>query len=438
MEAKVGVSSTVETTSGLGRKLSVTVAPDRVEDGMKKAFSALNRKIRLKGFRQGKVPRAVLEREYGSDVARDVVSELVEETCGEVIEANRLDVVVAPRLLKQELQPDKTLVYEAEVEIRPEFALASYTGIEVERRIVRVEDDHIARALERLREQMSVLEADEDRINVEPGDIVVFDMYGFSGGEAVPGTSGRDIQLEVGSGRFPDEFEKQLVGVTRSIKTPITVPFAEDHQDQQLAGKTVRFDVTVKEIKRKVVPDLSDDFVKDLGWEGCDSLDDLRAKVRSDLEKRARSDADRAARGLLIDELVTANPFESPSALVDQTISRLAHDMGLHEVPEDKVEELREALKPRAVRQVAAGFILDAIAKAEEVEVSKEELEQVLRQQVMQAGDKADEVRKHYSRPAALIELHTGLVREKALEKAVELTTQRDVEVDESQVADRG
>ncbi len=438
MENVSSVSSTVEPTGALARKLSVSVAAERVDAELGKAFQSLAGRAKLKGFRKGKAPRAVLEREYGEEVRRDVVNGLIDSACGEAIESNQLDVVIAPRLLRHDLKQDGALEFEAEVEVRPEFSLGPYKKFEVQRKIVRVEDAHVQAALEGLRERMAILETESDRVNVEPGDVVVFDMYGFHDGEAVAGASGEGIQLETGKGGFPEDFEKQLIGVTRAIKTPIVVQFADDHHEESVAGKTIRFDVTVREIKRKVLPDLGDEFAKDLGWEDCDSLDDLRRRVRKDLEGRAGRDADGRVRSEMIETLVDANEFEVPPTLIEQTISRLAYGMGLREVPQDKVEELRATLRPRAVRQVRAGFVMDAIASSEKLEVAKEELEQALREQIMRAGDRAEEVRKYYSDASALVELHTSLLREKALERVVELSTQRDVEVDESQVADKG
>ena len=437
MESVSNINSTVESTGALARKLLVSVPATRVGAELDKAFKSLAGRAKLKGFRKGKVPRAVLEREYGDEVRRDVVNGLIDSACGEAIESNRLDVVIQPRLLRHDLRQDGGLEFEAEVEVRPQFELGPYKSVEIERKILRVDDSHVAAAIDGLRERMAVLETEADRVNVEPGDVVLFDMYGFHEGEAVSGASGEGIQLEVGEGRFPEDFEKQLVGVTRAIKTPIVVKFEDNHHEESVAGKTIRFDVTVREIKRKIVPELSDEFVKDLGWDGCDSLEDLRKRVREDLEHRADHDADGRVRSEMIDKLVDANQFEVPPTLIDQTISRLAYGMGLREVPQDKVEELRTALRPRAVRQVRAGFVMDSIASEEKLEVSKEELEQALREQVIKAGDRAEEVRKYYSEPSALVELHTSLLREKALERVVELSTQRDVKVDESQVADK-
>ncbi len=432
----VDISSTVETSGALERKLKVNVSAEHVAAAMDKAYDKLGRSVKLKGFRKGKVPRSVLQREYGGEVERDVISTVMEEACGHAIEEHELDVVVRPRLLNHDFGPDKGLEFEAAIEVRPEFELGQYKELELDRKVVKVEKAHIDRAIESLRERMAVLETVEDRVNVEGGDILTIDMFGFVEGEAVKGASGEGIQVEVGAGRLPEKLEEGLVGVTRSIKTPILVPFPDDHPDPDIAGRTVRFDVTVREIKTKVLPAVDDDFVADLSWESCDTLADLEEKLRADIGEQFSRDADRRVRGGLLDRLVEAHEFEVPEALVEETIAGYAREMGLSELPEDKREEFRAALGPRATKQVKAGFVLDAVAQAEELEISKDLLRQRIQQEMAVAGERADDVRKYYSLPGAVAELRTRMVREKALDRVFELSTRRDVEVDESQVAD--
>ncbi len=239
------VEATVETTGPVARTIKVSVPQETVENELNDAYAKLNLKVQLKGFRKGKVPRRILEQTYGTEVMRDVLSDLIEKACGETIRLNEFDVVAAPRLLDHRYEQGSDLSFEAHLELRPQFELGKYSGLDGVRRVVRVEDSHVDKALASLRERGAVLETVEDRGDIEPGDIVVFDMYGFHEGEAVKGATGEAVQIEVGAGRFPEEFEKQLVGVTRAVKTPITVPFADDHPNEEMAGKTIRFEVTV-------------------------------------------------------------------------------------------------------------------------------------------------------------------------------------------------
>ncbi len=430
------IESTIEETGPIVRNLKVTVAGGRIAAEFDAAFQKLRSSVQLKGFRKGKVPRDILEKHYGEEVQRDVIGSTIESACAEVLREHEFDIVAPPRLLSHDYDEEKGLTFEVRVELRPEFELAEYKGLEGVRRTVRVEEHHVDAAIQALRERMAVLETEEDRVNVEPGDVVVFDMYGFSEGAPVAGTSGEGVQLELGAGRFPEEFEKQMVGVTRAIKTPITVSFPDDHGDENVAGKTVRFDVTVREIKKKVLPDLDEEFVNELGFEDCESMEDVRGRVRRDLQERASLDADRRMRGALIEGLVDAHHFDVPETLVEEAIHARLREIGAEEAPEDKMRELHDALEPGARKQVRAGFVLDAVVRAEDVEVSKEDVEERVRQQLAMAGPRADEVRKHYSTREAVGELAATVAREKAVTKVVELSTVSDVEIDETEVAD--
>ncbi len=431
------IESKVEVTGPVARTIKVSVAAAAVAAELDRSYANLKRKAQVKGFRKGKVPRPILEQHYGEEVLRDVISDLIEKACGEAVRENELNIVAPPRLLDHKYEAGQALEFAAGVELRPEFTLGQYRNLEAVRRVVRVEEQHVDKALVSLRERSAVLETVEDRVNVAPGDIVVFDMYGFHQDEAVKGASGQGIQLEVGSGRFPEDFEKQLVGVTRSIKTPINVSFAEDYANEEMAGKTIRFDVTVSEIKKKVLPDLDDDFVQELGIEGCDDLEQLRARVRQDLEARARSDADRELRQSLLEQISESHDFDLPESVVSSTVHDYVHEMGLEQAPEDKREEILKALEERARKQVKVGFVLDEIARKEEFEASREELEMRIRREMAAAGDQAEKVRQYYSQPSAIADLRTSILREKAVAKVMEEASVRDEEIDESEVAAR-
>jgi trigger factor len=433
------VESSIELESPVVRTLKVSVGADRCRQAIDKAFAELGRKAHLKGFRKGKVPRKVLEQHYGESVQRDVVSDLIEEVAGELIREHDLDVVAAPRLLSQGYDSTAGLSFELQLETRPEFDLPEYKDRTATMEIVRVADEDVAAAVESLRERMAMLVTVEDRREVVEGDVVTFDMYGFDeAGEAVQGTSGQGVQLEVGGGRFPEDFEKGLAGCRIKEKSSVSVAFAEDHADEDLRGRTVRFDVTVTEIKRKVLPELDDEFAAELGVEGCDTLEALQARVREDLQARARSDAERGMRDALIGALVEELEFDVPSSLVESSLHSYLHELGAAHGPEDKVAELEEALRPQAVKQVRARFLLDAIARAEQIDVAREEIEERVRRQLAGAGKDAERVREHYSRPGAVADLAASLAREKAVAKVVESARITEREMDRSEVADRG
>lgn len=432
------IQSTIEETGPIGRTLKVSVSPEHVRGCFDKAYRKLQGRAHLKGFRKGKAPRPMLEQAYGAEIERDVLNELIEEGCAKTIREHELDIVTAPRLTKHEYAGEG-LSFEAVVDVRPDVKLGQYKGLAAEKLVARVEDSQVDAALESLRGRMAVLRVEEERTTVEQGDIVVFTMFGFDGDEAVPGTAGEGLMLEVGSGRFPEDFERQLVGVRLGEKAPITVSFSEEHGDENVRGKTIRFDVTVTEIKVKVLPPLDDDLASEAGVEGVETLEALREKIREDLRARAEREAERRVQNALIGQLVQAHEFEVPSVLLHETIHGYMHEMGA-EVAHDSEEsqKLHEALAPRAVAELRAGFILDAIAAAEELDVTREELENRVRAHLASAGRRVEEVRRHYSQPGAIADLRRNMLREKAAEKVFETASVQEREVEESKVADRG
>jgi trigger factor len=426
---------TIREEGPVKRRLEIRVPATRVSKETDDAYRRLGGRVQIPGFRRGKVPRRVLEERYADDVRTDVVRHLVEETCAEAVRENALAVVASPEVVEHGLTDEGILRYVAVVEIRPFFELGEYKGLAVTRKIDRVEDSHVDAMTDRLRERLAVLSTEEDRVNVAAGDVIEFDMSATADGLPLEKASGTGIKMEVGAGRFPEEFEKGIVGVTRGIETPIDVNFPADHGDPELAGRLVRFAVAVRVIRNKVLPSVDDDFVKDLGWEGCETVDQLRAKIRSDLEAHAVREADQRMRGELLGRLVEGHPFDVPESLVNRQMGATLRDMGISEIPEDKVDEIRAKLEPSAARQVRARFILEAIAKAEALDVTREELEQEVRRQLLAAGADAEKLRQYYSGAGAVAGLRMDMLREKALARLAELATHRDEFIEESRVA---
>ncbi|HYC57688.1 MAG TPA: trigger factor [Candidatus Binatia bacterium] len=430
------IRSTVEESGPAARTLKVSVSPQHVRGRFDRAYQRLQSRAQLKGFRKGKAPRPMLEKVYGEEVEREVLNELLEEACAASIREHSLDIVSMPRVLKHEYEGEGGLSFEAAVDVRPDVKLGRYQGLPADLLVAAVGEDKVDEQLERLRERMAVLQTEAERDTVAFGDVVVFDMFGFEGEEPVAGTSGEDIVLDVGANRFPPDFEKQLPGVRRGERTSIVVTFPEEHGDEKLRGRTIRFEVTVKEIKTKILPPVDDSLAIEAGIEGVESLDALRDRIRQDLRDRARREGQRQMQNELIGRLVDAHEFELPKALLHQTIHGYMHELGVEAHGSEQSEELHKALEPRARQELKATFILDAIAAAEGVEVSQEEMEQRVRAQLAQAGRRAEEVRRHYSRPGAVADLRQTLMREKAAQKVFESAVVQEREVEDSQVAD--
>ena len=429
------ISSSVKKKDSVTRNLSVSVAPEEVAAERKRAYGRIRSKVEIKGFRKGKAPDSVLAERFGDEVDEDVVRALVERACRTALDEQGLEPVVTPRVTSHELDEERGLSFEAQVEIRPEFKLRKYKGLKGVRRVVTVTDEQVAKFLGSLRERAATLETEEGRVNVETGDVVRIDLVALVDGMPVDKASGEGVQLEVGAGQFPEEFDKQIVGVTRGIETPILVRFADDHGDPDLAGQMVRFNTTVRAIMRKVLPSLDDDLPGELGIDDCPSLDELRAKLREELESRSSADADRHFRDTLLEQLVDKHSFDVPGGLVEARIMTRLRSMGLREISRDKFDELKSTLEPAAEKDVRASLLLDAIVGAENIEVEAEELERAVTAQVQAAGEGAEQMRRYFEEPGARTDLEVAMQREKALALVAEQAKRTDEEVSESQVA---
>lgn len=432
----------VEETGPVARGLKVSVAPERVRTELDRAFSKLGRDVQLRGFRKGKVPRTILEQRFGDEVRQDVFGGLIEEACGEAVRSHKLELAVAPRLETHNYEAGQGLDFEARLELRPVVELGEYRNLEGVRKIARVPDEEVDKAIESLRERLAIVQAEETRTTVEKGDVLTVDMYGFDGDDPVAGTDREGVQIEVGANRFPEEFEAQLVGAVVGEKTAVKVDFEAEHSNPDLAGKNIRFDVTVRELKVKILPDVDEDFVRELGLDEGQTVDDLRARILEDLQGRALSEADRRLRDDLLGGLMGGYDFELPESLVKEAVHDRLHELGIAHADEDSLpaerrEEIETAVTRQAETQIRAGFVLDAIASSEELDTDKAELEDRIRTQIMSAGDRADEVRKHYSEASAISNLRVQILREKAVEKLVELSSVRDEEVDANDVAEQ-
>jgi trigger factor len=330
-----------------------------------RTYASVGRDARIRGFRQGRVPRAVLERMFGEQIRREVLTRLVEHSFHHAIEAERLDVVGAPRSTPTGT-PGESFKYSATVDIRPDItageppASSGAPGARGRR---------LRRRRGRPSRERRAAPSDRDRFVVEAGDVVAINVgTQLEGGEP---QRREGALVEAGSGSFPLALEGQLVGHNKGAHVAIDVPYPADYGNAALAGKTVQFDVEIVDLKRKELPPLDDDFARDHGR--ADSLADLRARVRADLEAQASARADAAVQDALLEQLIARHEFDVPPSLVGGRCDALlsAFDMRIPEGPEGEqlVERLRVDVRPRAERDVRVDLLLDAIAAARGVTI---------------------------------------------------------------------
>jgi trigger factor len=410
---------TVEELGPSRKRLQVEIEASAVSAEIDRAFALVGRQARLPGFRPGKAPRRVLERMFGDQVRREVLGRLVEESFHHAIHEHQLAVVGSPEIDADVLTPGEALKYTATVDVRPEIQLNEAGGFDVVRPSTGVSEADVDRVIESLRESVAQLRPITDRHVVESGDVVTLDLSSqLEGGEPV---KREGVLVEAGSGSFPQALERQLVGQHRGAHLTLDVPYPADYQNPSLAGRPVKFEVDVLDLRAKELPPLDDDFARDHGR--SETLEELRGRVRADLERQARERADGAVREAIIDQLLARHPFEVPASLVERRCEAMLASLDVRLPPgteeTEAMAKLREQLRPRAERDVRADLVLDALAERDGLVPDDDAISQEITALAEQEQQSPERVRALYERPEARSALRVRLGRQRALEKLV-------------------
>jgi len=367
----------VEELSATKRKLRVQIPPSTVKETVDEVYRDLRRRVKLKGFRPGKVPIEVLKRLYREQAHREAISQLIEKTYPEAISRKSLEPVSAPQIEPGDFSPEKSFTYTALLEVKPPVDLKRYKGLEVKvGKKGRVTDKEVREEIERLRNLYGRLKTAEGRKRVKKGDWVLLDFEGFLDGRPIKDSRAENYLLEVGSGTMVPGFEEALIGMEVGKEGEFRVTFPQDHPRRDLAGREVLFRAKVKEIREKILPELDDEFAKDLG---VTDVKALRKKVREELERRKEEDYRRRVREALLDELISSNPMEVPSSLL-QGRAQAIYERWKREEGGDTDERAWEACMKAAERDIKTAFLLEEIARREGIEVKEEEVEERLKE----------------------------------------------------------
>ena len=257
---------TVDEVGGLTKKLKIVLPREEVSRELDAGFKKIKNEANIKGFRRGKVPRHILEKTYGQQIRAEVAEKLIQDTYFDAVEKEKLDVVAHPEIKAPVFEDDGTFSYEAEVDTRPQFELNEYKGLEIEKEKVSVTEEEIDTEVERLRKETAPLRNVVDR-GAQKGDIAIVDFDGFHDGEQMKEVHGENVNVDIGAGRHGEEFENRIIDMKKGEETSFEVDFTGDAPNPVLAGKKVEFRVTVNDLKERVLPDLDDEFAKDVGEE---------------------------------------------------------------------------------------------------------------------------------------------------------------------------
>ncbi|TFH28522.1 MAG: trigger factor, partial [Myxococcales bacterium] len=312
----------METVDAVRRRLEVELPADEVIAEMDRAYDQLRRKANVRGFRQGRAPRSVLERMYGDQICADVFGDLIRRSFVDAIKEQEIEPVGEPEILTESAEPGAPLRYSANVEVKPNVVVEAYSGLEVERHLKAVTEADVAQFLESLRESCARLLPLTERTRVAAGDIATVDYDARIADRSVG--HGHDRMMEAG-GDDSCSLAQCLVGLERCVDATAAIDYPADYSSQELAGQHVSFRIRVKAIATKELPELNDEFAKEQS--GSDTVEELRDRVRKQLEASAEQEADAGVRSALIDRLVQGNEFEVPGAMVERRTVALADEV---------------------------------------------------------------------------------------------------------------
>jgi len=411
----------VEDVSQLTKKMTITLPEAQVVQELESAYKKLNSEVSLKGFRKGKVPRQVLEKNYRPKVEYDVAEKLIQGTYFDALEKSKIDAVVHPDIREQKFAENGTFVYTAEVDVRPQFELAEYKGVEIEQTALEVTDEEISQELEVLRKQMAPLQSVENRA-IEKGHMAVVDFQGYHNGNPIKQVVGENYSVDVGSAQFGNEFEEKLLGLKKGEEACQEIDFSANFANPILAGKKVEFKINVKDVKERLLPVLDDEFAKEVG-ENFTSLDALKAHIR---EKKLQAKKD-AQRGDLTDKLmrvlIETHDFEIPPRLVAYEIEAMIKELESNlerqgmtlEAAGFNRDALIEQYKLAAQARVKGDFLLKKVAEKEGLKLENEDIDRGFKRISEQYNMPVSEVKKYFSSRDDLLPFMAELLNEKIL-----------------------
>jgi trigger factor len=369
----------VEDVSSVKKKITVTIPRDVVNSAVEDAYVALNKKAKVKGFRSGKIPRHVLKSIFKEEVSADVTERLFGDSYSKALTEAGIRPVSYPEVDTKGAVENEEFTYSAAFEVAPVVTLSDYKAIQIERLKTDIDKKEIETFLTRLAESHATLVPEEGDRPVKKGDIVTISFAGSVNGKPIKEAGAENYPVEIGAGRFIEDFEKNLIGQETGQHLSFEVEFPADYHGKDLAGKRVLFEVDIKEIRVKNVPAIDDEFAKDVGE--FENLKALKDDVRKRLEETAAKREDQAVSRRIIKKLVDKHPIEAPKALVEAQSLDIIRDTEMRlrsqglslEMMEAKPDEMLATIKPRAEYEVKARLILEEIAKTEGITTTRQE-----------------------------------------------------------------
>ena len=408
------------------QKLTFEVSVDDFEKAIDRAYKKNKNKFNIPGFRKGKAPKAIVIKNYTKAVFYDdALNDVLPDAYEAALKESGLDVVARPEFDVEEIKDGEPVVFTALVTTKPEVKLGDYKGIEVEKVDYTVTDEDVDKDIESVRARNARVVTVDDRA-VESGDIAVIDFEGFVDDVPFEGGKGENYELEIGSNTFIPGFEDQIIGAKVDDLIDVNVTFPEEYHAEELKGKPAVFKVKVNEIKVRELPELDDDFASEVSE--FDTLAEYKADVRAKLEEKAKEKAESEIKNKVIEKVIENAEFDLPDKMVDGQIDNMINDMAQRlsyqgmsldmymQYTGQTVDQMREVYRDQAKKDVSASLVIDAIRKAEGIEVSPEEIEMNLVDMAKKYNMELDKLKELISEPEM-----ENMEKDMALNKTVEM-----------------
>ena len=369
-------------------KLTVEVAAEDVEKALQAAYLKQRKQINIPGFRKGKVPRQMIEKMYGPEVFYDeAANNMIPDAYAKAYDESELDIVSQPKIEVVQMEKGKPFIFTAEVATKPEVTLGDYKGLKVDKVSTRVTQKEVDEEIEKERERNARTIEVTDRA-VQDKDEVTLDFEGFVDGVAFEGGKGEDYPLTIGSGSFIPGFEEQLIGAEIDKEVEVNVTFPKEYHSEELAGKDATFKCTVHTIKAKELPELDDEFASEVSE--CETMDAYRAEVKKNIKERKERTGREKKENQAVDQAIENAQMDIPEAMIEFQVRQMADDFARRIQQQGltveqyfqftgmTAEKMMEEMRPQAEKSIKTRLVLEAIVKAENIEVSDERVEEEL------------------------------------------------------------
>lgn len=382
------MSYKVENLENSMAKITIEVSAEAFESALVKAYNKNKNKIAIPGFRKGKAPRKMIEKMYGEEIFYEDAAEIaVPDAYREVAEECDLEIVSRPDIEVVDIESGKPLVFTATVAVKPEAQLGEYKGIEVTKQEVKILAADVNAEIDRVREQNSRIITVDDRA-IQKDDIAVIDYEGFAEGVPFEGGKGEDYSLTIGSHTFIDTFEDQLIGKKPGDETEVNVTFPEDYHAEELKGKPVQFKVVIKEVKMKELPEADDEFASEVSE--FETMKEYKASVKKTLTERKKAQIRAEQENEVIEKVMENATVDMPGPMVDEQVSQMINEFasrlsqqGLSidqymQMTGMQPQTLMDQMRPEAEKRIKTRLVLEAVAKAENMQATDEDIEKEL------------------------------------------------------------